>query len=1203
MNTNWKFWIDRGGTFTDIVACDPRGCIRTKKLLSENPENYQDAALEGMRQFLDVPKHAPLPGDKIASVKMGTTVATNALLERAGTPTALAITAGLRDALEIGYQARADIFALNIIKPAPLYDALVEIDERLDAQGGVITTPDMEQARKGLQALYDDGYRALAIVFLHAYRNPDHEKRIAKLAKKIGFSQISTSAEASPLVKMIARGRTAVVDAYLSPILRGYIDRVADALEGVGELLFMQSSGGLADASNFYGRNAVLSGPAGGVVGAVRTASSAGFDKIIGFDMGGTSTDVCHYAGRYERCQEAEIAGVRMRAPMLEIHTVAAGGGSILAFDGSRFLAGPASAGANPGPAAYRRGGPITVTDINVALGKLRPEHFPAIFGPKQDEALDICAARDSFASIAEETGKSLEETCEGFLQIAVGHMARAIKKISVERGYDLKGYTLACFGGAGGQHACLVAEQLGIERIFIHPLAGVLSAYGMGLADILVLEQASLNLPIAHIDAAFKTADSLRTTGRDKLLSQNLAASDIKSVSRAYVRYGDSDTALEIMLTPNLKQDFEQVHLSRFSFIDKDADIIIESISVESSGGGEQVQIINLENHKTGQENPVTFYAKGEWHMAKVYHRSGLEVGKAVSGPAIILDAGGTNIVEPGWQAELTGDNNLIMNFPPPLLQRADTSSLKAGRGKNESQKKAGGKKDPVRLEIFNQLFMAVAEQMGVVLQNTARSVNIKERLDFSCAVFDASGGLVANAPHMPVHIGSMDASVKALMDSGLNMSAGDSFVHNNPYAGGTHLPDINVITPVLDAGGDRLLFYVASRGHHADIGGLAPGSMSPLAVNIHEEGVVIDCMVLVSGGVFRDADIRAVLGSGQYPARNPANNIADLKAQIAANSKGASELLKLCESHGYETVSAYMDYCQDNGEDSVRRAISALGDGEFVYEIDQGSKICVKIMVDKKAGSAVIDFAGTDPQRDDNFNAPEAVTHAAVLYVFRCLVGTDIPLNTGCMRPLDIRIPKGCLLSPSHPAAIVAGNVEISQAVTNALFGALGVLGSSQGTMNNLTFGNDKYQYYETICSGAPAGPGFDGASAIHTHMTNSHLTDPEVLELRCPVRLKTFEIMRGSGGKGRHNSGDGVRRALEFLEPMQCAILSGNRVIPCAGVNGGEPGRLGNNKIIRKGGSVDKLAGCDSTEVGPGDIFLLETPTGGGYGKRES
>ena len=1206
MNTGWKFWVDRGGTFTDIVACDPSGKLHTKKLLSENPESYADAALEGIRQFLGTPKDTALPSGKIDSVKMGTTVATNALLERKGEKTALAITAGLRDALEIGYQARPDIFAMHVVKPAPLYDGLVEIDERLDADGEVITALDLSKARTSLQALFEDGYRALAIVFLHAYRNPAHEKMIAELAYDIGFTQVSTSHEASPLIKMISRGRTAVVDAYLSPILRSYIDRVAAALGGASELLFMQSSGGLADAAHFHGRNAVLSGPAGGVVGAVRTAETAGFNKIIGFDMGGTSTDVCHYAGHYERAQETEVAGVRMRAPMLEIHTVAAGGGSVLDYDGARFLVGPGSAGANPGPSAYRRGGPLTVTDINAVLGKLQPQFFPAIFGTEQDKPLDSAAPIPAFENISTQTGKPIEETAEGFLQIAVGHMARAIKKISVERGYDLQGYTLACFGGAGGQHACLVAEELGIERILIHPLAGVLSAYGMGLADISVLEQTTVDLPIQKVDDALETARGLGEAGREKLQNQNVDPADIKTKMRAFVRFADSDTALELPLTVNLKKDFEQAHHARFSFIDKTANIIIESISVECAGGGESADNLSLETESARVEKPIKFYSKGKWHTAEVYHRSGIKVGETITGPAVILDAGGTNIVEPDWTAELTEDSNLVLNFAHSRVSDHDKMEVAVSDYKNRGSISPKSKSqqvvphDPVRLEIFNNLFMAVAEQMGVVLQNTARSVNIKERLDFSCAVFDADGGLVANAPHMPVHIGSMDASLRALINSGLSMSAGDTFVHNNPYDGGTHLPDINVITPVFSKSGQKLLFYVASRGHHSDIGGIAPGSMSPLAKNIYEEGVIIDCMHLVSGGVFMGADIRGVLTSGQYPARNPEQNIADLKAQVAANAKGAVELLKLCDIYGTNTVADYMGYCQDNGETNVRRAISALSDGEFVYEIDQGSKIRVHITVNKTKGSALIDFSRTDTQRDDNFNAPKAVTHAAVLYVFRCLVGTDIPLNAGCMRPLNIRIPKGCLLSPSHPAAIVAGNVELSQAVTNALFGALGVLGSSQGTMNNLTFGNDEYQYYETICSGAPAGDGFAGAAAIHTHMTNSHLTDPEVLELRYPVRLKRFEIMRGSGGKGKWNSGDGVRRALEFLEPMECAILSGNRVVRCAGVKGGSSGRLGRNTITRKDGFAKTLKGCDNIKVEAGDIFMVETPTGGGYGK---
>ncbi|PHR92359.1 MAG: 5-oxoprolinase [Robiginitomaculum sp.] len=1189
--TKWRFWIDRGGTFTDIVALAPDNSLRTKKLLSENSESYEDAALEGIRQFLGVPEGAPLPGHKIQSVKMGTTVATNALLERKGERTALAITAGIRDALEIGYQARPDIFALNIDKPAPLYDAVIEIEERLDATGAVLSSPHLRDAETKLQGLYDQGYRTLAIVLMHAYLNPAHENEIAKLARKIGFAQVSTSSEASPLIKLISRGDTAVVDAYLSPILKRYVDRVAKALgkedDGGPQLLFMQSSGGLARADFFHGRNAVLSGPAGGVIGAVRTAKQAGFEKIIGFDMGGTSTDVCHYAGQYERSFETQVAGVRMRAPMLEIHTVAAGGGSILSFDGERYRAGPSSAGANPGPACYRRGGPLSVTDINAALGKLNPDIFPAIFGPDQDQPLAADISRAGFEAIGQKSGKTPEEAAEGFLSIAIDHMARAIKKISIERGYDLDGYTLACFGGAGGQHVCLVAERLGIKSILIHPLAGVLSAFGMGLADIFKLHQKTLNLSIDNIETTHREAEKLAQKGRADLERQGVPAQDSHVILTAYIRYAGSDTSLPIPLTPSLKHDFESAHLARFSFTYEDADIIIESISAETYGGSEDVQNLSMETHAASAPIPTRFYSNGQWHEAIIYQRGSLKTDQIIPGPALILDAGGTNVIEPGWQAELTPEQNLHLTRTD-IDQSVSTQTLE---------------RDPVRLEIFNNLFMSIAEQMGAVLQNTASSVNIKERLDFSCAIFDQNGGLVANAPHMPVHIGSMDASIRALMSSGLTMRSGDSFVHNNPYDGGTHLPDINVITPIFDPEGSDILFYIASRGHHADIGGIAPGSMSPLATDITQEGVVIDCMHLVSGGRFLEDEIRHVLSSGPYPARNPTQNIADLKAQIAANTMGANELLSMSKTYGLETVQNFMGYCQDNGEDSVRRAISALKDCEFTYTMDQGCKICVKIEVDTKAGNARIDFSGTSAQRGDNFNAPIAVTHAAVLYVFRCLVGTDIPLNAGCLRPLDIHVPKGCMLRPAHPAAIVAGNVELSQAITNALFGALGVLGSSQGTMNNLTFGNANHQYYETICSGAPAGPGFDGAAAIHTHMTNSHLTDPEVLELRYPVRVAQFEIMRGSGGKGKWNSGDGVRRALTFLEDMECAILSGNRIVPAFGSHGGEVGRLGKNLLHKADGTEITLKGCDRIDMVSGDTIIIETPTGGGYGKAET
>ena len=1191
----WRFWIDRGGTFTDIVAIDPNGQIDTKKLLSSNPENYADAAIEGIRQCLDVAENSPIPSSRIEHVKMGTTVATNALLERKGEKTVLAITAGLRDALEIGYQAREDIFALNIEKQSPLYSEIVEIEERLDANGDVLQVPNTEKARPELQAMFDHGYRAIAIVFAHAYLNPDHEETIAQLAREIGFTQISVSHEASPLIRMISRGDTAVVDAYLSPVLHHYIDQVRNALQEDGsdpDLLFMQSSGGLANANHFHGRNAVLSGPAGGVIGAVKTSIAAGYDKIIGFDMGGTSTDVCHFAGQYERNFETKVAGVRMRAPMLEIHTVAAGGGSILSFDGERFRAGPDSAGANPGPTCYRRGGPLTVTDINVALGKLSPDFFPAIFGPGQDQKLDAGIGKSEFEKISKISGKSVEEAAEGFLTIAVDHMARAIKKISIERGYDLAGYTLTCFGGAGGQHACLVAEQLGIDRILIHPLAGVLSAFGMGLADLSAHHQKTIDTSLSENgeEKARSIAKELERQGEQDLIAQKVDVAEINSTRTAYMRYAGSDTSRPIVLTnkQNLKSDFEKAHQDRFSFILPEKEIVVQSIGVETYGGGEHLTDLPLNPEKTSQEKETRFYSKGDWHDAKVVAREDLALETNIAGPAIILDPGGTNIVEPGWSALLTTRHDLV------FTRNTDEAAI----AQDLTQR------DPVRLEIFNNLFMSIAEQMGAVLQNTAASVNIKERLDFSCAIFDGDGGLVANAPHMPVHIGSMDASIKALIQSGLEMKAGDSFVHNNPYDGGTHLPDINVITPVFDETGSDLLFFVASRGHHADVGGLAPGSMSPLAKTIIEEGVVIDFTKLVSQGTFEHRDIHHILTSAAYPARNPEQNIADLKAQLAANAKGATELLKLCTTYGLKTVQAYMGFCQDNGEECVRRAISALKNSKFEYVLDQhlddgGAKICVSIKVDHEDRSAVIDFAGTSPERSDNFNAPFVVSHAAVLYVFRCLVGTDIPLNAGCLRPLDIRIPKGSMLYPSYPTAIVAGNVEVSMCVTNCLFGAIGVLGSSQGTMNNLTFGNDTYQYYETICSGAPAGPGFNGVAAIHTHMTNSHLTDPEVIEARFPIRVKTFEIMRGSGGKGKWHAGDGVRRALTFLEDMECAILSGNRAIAPFGSKGGEPGRLGKNQITRADGSIEVLKGCDRTDMNAGDTFLVETPTGGGYG----
>lgn len=1208
LDKKWRFWIDRGGTFTDIVALAPTGSLVTKKLLSENPEAYPDAALQGIRDFLDVNKEDSIPGHRIAGVKMGTTVATNALLERDGEPTVFVATKGLSDILEIGHQARPDIFALNILKPSQLYSSTIEINERIQNDGTVICRPDAAEIHSALQAEHAKGIRSVAIALMHAYRNPEHELLVANIAMEIGFTQISMSHEVSPLAGLVSRGNTTVVDAYLTPILRNYIDRISTALhtnqKNGPQLLFMQSSGGLTKSDHFKGRNSVLSGPAGGVVGAVKTSVKAGFEKIVGFDMGGTSTDVCHYAGEYERSFESEVDGISMRAPMMDIHTVAAGGGSILSFDGERFRVGPESAGANPGPKCYRRDGPLAVTDINVTLGKLQPDYFPSIFGPGQDQPLDRNAAAVAFQKIADqlEGDKSLEEVAEGFLTIAIEHMAQAIKKISIERGYDIEDYALTCFGGAGGQHACLVAERLGMSKVLIHPFAGVLSAFGIGLADLSDQKQETIEQKVfdaasnkhkqAVASAAMKDAKGLAGELEESLALQGVALNQLNTVMTARLRFDGSDTSLVVPLGDSVQmcEAFKTLHHTQFSFVDDDKDIIIESINVEVFGGGEKSDA-NLGPDATLKsatpDRFVQMYSKGGWHNTAIYKREQLAAQQKIAGPAIIVEENGTNIVEPGWSATMTKLGDLIL-----LKEQAGSNTLAI----------SGAQKDPVTLELFNNLFMSAAEQMGVVLKNTASSVNIKERLDFSCAIFDAQGGLVANAPHVPVHLGSMDASVRALINSPLDCNPGDAFVHNNPYDGGTHLPDINVITPVFDETDEKVSFYVASRGHHADIGGIAPGSMSPDAASIDEEGVIIDCQKLVRGGEFLEESIRDTLSSAKFPARNIDKNIADLKAQIAANAKGASELKGLQKAYGIETVAAYMQFIQENAEASIKRVISKLQNCSFRYEMDQGCFIEVAISVDEEAGTATVDFTGTSPQQPNNFNAPYAVAQAAVLYVFRCLIDDDIPLNAGCLRPLNIIIPEGTIISPAYPAAVVAGNVEVSQAVTNALFGALGVLGSSQGSMNNLTFGDKDHQYYETICSGAPAGPGFDGVAGVHTHMTNSRLTDPEILELRYPVMLEEFRIVRGSGGEGKHKGGDGVTRTIRFNAELDCAILSSNREVPPFGTKGGEPGRIGQNILTRANGEKIDLGGCAHVTVFDGDQITVITPTAGGYSTPE-
>jgi 5-oxoprolinase (ATP-hydrolysing) len=1208
MTTAWDFWIDRGGTFTDIIGQRPDGSLVARKLLSENPESYRDAAVQGIRDLLGLKPDAPIPPDLVGAVKMGTTVATNALLERKGERALLLITKGFRDALRIGYQARPKIFARHIIKPAMLYERAVEVDERVRADGTVEQPPDLAAVRAALEAAMADGIQAVAIVFMHAYRYPAHERQVAELAREMGFPQVSASHEVSPLIKLVSRGDTTVVDAYLSPVLRRYVAQVSDelaarsaspspsggtALNHPARLMFMMSSGGLTAAELFEGKDAILSGPAGGVVGMAETGRAAGFSRLIGFDMGGTSTDVSHFAGDYERAFETEVAGVRMRAPMMLIHTVAAGGGSILHFDGSRLRVGPDSAGANPGPKCYRRGGPLTVTDANVMVGKLLPDFFPKIFGPAQDQPIDAEAVRAAFSTLARDIGgeRSGEAVADGFIRIAVENMANAIKKISVQRGYDVTRYVLNSFGGAGGQHACLVADALGMTTVLIHPFSSLLSAFGMGLARIRATRQQAVESPLGE-DALASIGEIGKRLGEDarnEVVGQGIPASDVTVDLRAHIRYAGTDTALIIDAgtLAEMKASFEAAHKARFGFVDPAKQLVVEAVSVEAVGGGTKFSepvLLPTSRPLAAPARNARFFSTGAWHDAPIFVREELAPGHQVAGPAIIIEPHQTIVVEHGWQAEITVRNHLVLRRVVPLIR----------------QRAIGTAADPVMLEVFNNLFMSIAEQMGVSLQNTAYSVNIKERLDFSCAIFDRSGSLVANAPHMPVHLGSMDRAVETVIrESTGTIAPGDVYAINAPYNGGTHLPDITVCTPVFDDAGAQILFWVASRGHHADIGGVSPGSMSPNATTIEQEGVYIDRFKLVDRGRFCEPEIHALLTGAKYPARNPKQNINDLKAQIAANEKGAHELRKMVGDFGLPVVEAYMGHVQDNAAECVRRVIDRLHDCEFAYEMDQGTWIKAKITVDREKREATVDFTGTSPQQPSNFNAPEPVTRAAVLYVFRVMVDDDIPMNAGCLRPIRIVIPPRSMLSPQYPAAVVAGNVETSQALTNCLFGALGVLAAAQGTMNNLNFGNDTYQYYETICSGSPAGPGFPGTDAVQTHMTNTRLTDPEVLEFRYPVVLEDFYIRSGSGGRGKWNAGDGVTRTIRFLERMDCTILSGHRRVRPFGLAGGEAGQVGENWARRKNGVMEKLEACDATVMDAGDAILITTPTAGGYG----
>ncbi|WP_103535542.1 hydantoinase B/oxoprolinase family protein [Streptomyces sp. SM11] len=1218
MAGRWEFWIDRGGTFTDVVGRRPDGRLITRKLLSHDPGRYDDAAVAGIRLLLGLDPGEPVPADRVAAVRMGTTVATNALLERRGEPTVLLITEGFRDALRIAYQNRPRLFDRHIVLPEAVHERVIEVPERVDAHGRTVRPLELDPVREELRAAHADGLRSAAVVLMHGYRHPAHERAVAEAAREAGFTQVSSSHEVSPLIRLVPRGDTTVVDAYLSPVLRRYVDEVAARLDGI-RLMFLQSNGGLREAARFRGKDAVLSGPAGGVVGMVRTSQRAGYDRVIGFDMGGTSTDVSHYAGAFERELGTEVAGVRMRAPMMSIHTVAAGGGSVLHFDGSRYRVGPESAGAHPGPACYRRGGPLTVTDANVMLGRVQPGHFPAVFGPDGDLPLDAGLVRERFTALADDVGRATgrrpdeAETAAGFLEIAVLNMANAVKKISVQRGHDITHYALTGFGGAGGQHVCAVADALGIDTVLVPPLAGVLSAYGIGLADATAMREQSVEekLDEAARERVERLCAELADRTREALRADGTPDSAITTQARVLLRYAGTDAALPVDLDTEtaMAEAFAAAHRARFGFT-MDKPVVVETVSVEATGATLATGATDAAAPPAGAGHPgdagpepdttgprdtppapadtVDLYAEGQWQRAPLYRRSDLHPADTVTGPAVVAEDDATTVIEPGWAAEAGPAGHLVLTRSRPRPERTAV----------------GTRVDPVKLEVFNNLFMSIAEQMGVRLENTAHSVNIKERLDFSCALFDAEGNLIANAPHIPVHLGSMGESIKEVLRRNEGrLRPGDVYAVNDPYHGGTHLPDVTVVTPVFDEGEapeqGRLRFLVASRGHHAEIGGITPGSMPAFSRTIHEEGVLFDNWLLVRDGRLREDETRDLLTAAPYPSRNPDTNLADLRAQIAANEKGIAELRCMTDQFGTDVVDAYMGHVQDNAEESVRRIVARLHDGHCRYETDSGAVIQVRLTVDRDARGAHLDFTGTSPQQPGNANAPRSVVMAAVLYVFRTLVGQDIPLNSGCLKPLDVTIPAGSMLDPAYPAATVAGNVETSQAVTGALYGAIGGQAEGSGTMNNLTFGNENVQYYETVASGSGAGDGFDGADAVQTHMTNSRLTDPEILEWRLPVLLESFEVRKDSGGAGRWHGGDGVARRIRFLEPVTLALLSGHRRVPPYGAEGGEPGALGEQYIERAGGETVPLEGCDTAELDAGDVLVVRTPGGGGYG----
>ncbi len=1183
----WTFWVDRGGTFTDVIGVSPAGEEHTLKLLSAS-NAYEDAAVEAMRRLLGAGLGAPFPAERVKAIKIGTTVATNALLERRGAKTLFITTAGFADALEIGDQTRPELFALAIRRPPPLYAGVIEADERLAADGTVARPLDEAALERAIEAAAGDGCESAAIAFLHSDLNGEHEARAAAIAGRAGLVGLSLSHEVSPLPKFVPRAETTVADAYLTPVLEAYARRLRELTEGA-PLFFMTSAGALVSAGAFRGRDAVVSGPAGGVVGVARTAEAAKAGAVLGLDMGGTSTDVCRFAGALERRDHTTVASVNLRAPRLDVETVAAGGGSILAFDGLRARVGPQSAGAAPGPAAYGLGGPPTVTDANLVLGRLDAAFFPSVFGPKGDAPLDVAAARSALAGLAQAMGAlSAETAAAGFVAVAVEQAAAAIRRISTERGFDPREHALVAFGGAAGQVACQVAEALDIGEVLCPRYASVLSAWGVGQARLRAIRQSGLERALDErgLAGAVILADALIEQARGALTAQGGVAGGVEK--RLAIRYAESSTPVVLpMSSPaEARLAFEAAHQRLFGFTEPGQTIMIDSVEVEVSEAVIRVPPAAQRRDDRSEDPPLPRAGR----LARLAPGAVLadEVRAPIEGPRLIV-RGDTQIwLAEGWRANPAAEG---------LLRLTRTAAGGAPRELDLTRP------DPVTLELFNRRFMGVAEAMGAALERTARSVNIKERLDFSCALFDADGGLVANAPHMPVHLGSMGASVRAVHARHPRQEPGQAFALNNPYGGGTHLPDITVVMPVFIGGVEEPDFFVAARGHHADVGGVQPGSMPPFSTSIDEEGVFLDALPIMAAGRFLEDETRAALAAGPWPARSPDRNVGDLKAQIAACQAGASAVGEMIAAHGALTVSRYMAFVQANAEASVRRAVGKLGEGAARVPIDGGGEIVLRVTVDAAAGEAVLDFTASSDQLPSNFNAPSSIVDAAALYVFRTLVDDEIPLNAGCLAPLNVKVRHGSMLDPERPAAVVAGNVETSQHIVDALYGALGVMAGSQGTMNNFTFGDETRQYYETICGGVGATAGAAGASSVHSHMTNSRLTDPEILERRFPVRVERFAIRRGSGGAGLHPGGDGATRRIRFLEPMDAALLSTRREHAPRGLAGGADGAGGTQRLIRADGTVMPLPGCFAVTVEAGDAIEIDTPGGGGFGAARS